>query len=251
MFVQLKDLQTLAGIIENTENERLILDDETQYDSDEDDVESLAQTVNDISPIERKVINLPSNGNVETNVTDLEISFRTRQAQSQLNHLRDLIADISFQFSHVIRGQIRKKIRSRSQKRVKSLHNQLSLHARIYTRCRNRLVALNCQPSILGQFRVLKKEDLKSSTAILDPNQPGSSSLKLSWIWHSGRWLLMNNNVFDSTLPDPGVMFGSESGPGPDPDSVTLHECMISSRFFFFLIFFSQLNGFITSELGL
>jgi hypothetical protein len=93
MFVQLMDLQTLAGIIEDAGNERPILDDETQYDEYED--ESFAQTLNNITPIERKVIVLPSNGNVQTNVTDLEIAFCTRQAQSQLIQIRDIIADIS------------------------------------------------------------------------------------------------------------------------------------------------------------
>ena len=40
----------------------------------------------------------------------------------------------------------------------------------------------------LNKYQVLQKADVKSSTAILDPNSPGSSSLRLSWIWqkHSG-----------------------------------------------------------------
>ena len=231
MFVHLKDLQMSARIIENTANENPILDDETEYD--EYDEETVSPTITDITPIERKVIVLPSNGNVVTNHADLEITFRKRQAHSQLVHLRDLIADISFQFSHVIRGQIRKNIRSRSQKRVKSLHNELTLHARIYTRCRNHLVALNCGESILEQFRVLTREDLKASTAILDPNQSGSTSIKLSWIWHSGRWLLMNDNALDGSDPESADNSGPEAGPGPVTDPLTLHKC----KFFFKSIF--------------
>jgi hypothetical protein len=40
----------------------------------------------------------------------------------------------------------------------------------------------------LKMFRILLKEDVKASTAILDPNITGSSSLQLSWIWqtHAG-----------------------------------------------------------------
>jgi hypothetical protein len=194
MFVQLKDLQILAGVTENPSTENPILDNETEYDEYE---ESSTQTVTELTPIERRIIVIPSNGNVQTNASasDLEIKFRVQQAKFQLNQLRDLIADISFQFSHVIRGQIRKNIRTRSQKRVKSLHNKLTLHARIYTRCRNHMVALNCGPTLLGQYQVLTKQDLKSSTAILDPNKPGSTSLKLSWIWHSGKWLLMQEDI--------------------------------------------------------
>jgi hypothetical protein len=240
MFAQLKDLQIAAGVTENTTNEHPILDNETEYDEYED---SIPQTVTDLLPIERKTIVLPSNGNTETNVSVLEIKFRISQAQTQLNQLRELIADISFQFSHVIRGQIRKNVRTRSQKRVKSLHNQLTLHARIYTRARNHLVALNCEQSILGQFRELKREDLKSSTAILDPNEPGSTSLKLSWIWHSGKWLLMQDILMSESgsgttaeseseaISDPGA----GPGPGTVPDAVTLHECMLSYPLIFLI----------------
>ena len=225
MFVHLNNLQMAAGVIEHPANEKPISDDETEYDEYDELEEPIAKPVTDITPIERKVIVLPSNGNVKTNVADLEIKFRIMEAQTQLNKLRDLIADISFQFSHVIRGQIRKKIRTRSQKRVKSLHNKLTLHARIYTRCRNYLVALNCGDSILGQFHVLKREDLKTSTVILDPNQPGSTKLKLSWIWHSGKWLLMNENALGVAEAETGDGPGPTSDPGPDSDSVTLHEC--------------------------
>ena len=102
------------------------MDDETEYDDYE---EPTVKPDTYLTPIERKIIVLPSNGNVESNpsASDLEIKLRKMQADSQLNHIRDLIADISFQFSHVIRGQIRKNIRSRSQKCVKSLHNELTL----------------------------------------------------------------------------------------------------------------------------
>lgn len=239
MFAQLKELQNSAGIVENTSNQQPVLDEETEYD--EPDESTMSNRESDLTPVERKIIVIPSNGNVINNAAELEMSFRTRQADSQLNQIRDVIADISFQYSHVIRGQIRKTIRTRSQKRIKSLHHKLSLHARIYTRCRNHLVALKCLPSILRQYRVLKKEDLKTSTAILNPNQPGSTSLKLSWIWHSGAWLIMNDNGISNPVPDAGAdrnagPFSSSSqnedaGAGSDPDNdtgpdpFTLHEC--------------------------
>ena len=231
MFAELRDLQTAAGIIDNSLNEKPILDNETEYDEYDEPTVQTPSVLSGI-PVERKVIILPSNGNVETDVSDLEIKFRTRQADTELNQLRDLIADISFQFSHVIRGQIRKNIRTRSQKRIKSIHNQLTLHARIYARCRNHLVALNCGETILRQYRILSKEDLKSSTAILDPNQPGSTSLKLSWIWHSSKWLLLNDNAFPGPDSDESSARRADSGSGAGPatDAVTLHECIFLFR---------------------
>ena len=73
---------------------------------------------------------------------------------------------------------------------------------------------------------------MKASTAILDPNEPGSTSIKLSWIWHSGKWLLMNDKALDGTDPDSLDNPGHDSGPGilgarPVTDPMTLHECTI------------------------
>jgi hypothetical protein len=241
MFAHLRDLQSIAGIVENSLNAKPVLDNETEYDEYD---ESTNQTTPVLSPIEHKVIIIPSNGNVKTDISDLEIKFRTRQANTELNQLRDLIADISFQFSHVIRGQIRKNIRTRSQKRIKLIHNQVTLHARIYARCRNHLIALDCGETILRQYRVLTKEDLKSSTEILDPNRPGSTRLKLSWIWHSSRWLLMSDNAFPGAVTEsvcPGTTesdAAADAGPAPFTDAATLCEC----DFFLHTFFFNFLN---------
>ena len=72
MFSQLKDLKTIAGIIENSINEKPILDIKTEYDKYN---ESMNQTPPVQTLIEHKVIVLPSNGNVESDISDLEIKF--------------------------------------------------------------------------------------------------------------------------------------------------------------------------------
>ena len=117
---------------------------------------------------------------------------------------------------------------------MSQIDSQPTLHARIYTCCQNHLVALNCKESILHQYCTLTKEGLKSSTAILDPNKPGSTSLKMSWIWHSAKWLLLNDNVFPGAIAD----VGPSPGPDPDPDPVTLYECEVMN-YLSNLIFFS------------
>ena len=72
MFSQLKYLQTIAGIIKNSINEKPILDIETEYDKYN---ESMNQTPPVLTLIEHKVIVLPLNGNVESDISDLEIKF--------------------------------------------------------------------------------------------------------------------------------------------------------------------------------
>jgi len=167
-------------------------------------------------------------------MADLEIREQVKQARRQISRIRDLIADISFQFLHVVRNAPRKSNRTAGQKRVTALHNELSYNARIYARCRSRLMTLRCGEDILHIFRVLTREDLKASTEILRPNEQGSSTpVKLSWIWRTGRYFLFRPNGDDADA-DPGADnlrnadadADAEDDADDDTDPATLLECV-------------------------
>lgn len=66
MFAQLKDLQVLARVTENPATENPIFDNETESDEYE---ELINETVTELTPNERRIIILPSNGNVQTNAS--------------------------------------------------------------------------------------------------------------------------------------------------------------------------------------
>ena len=213
LFAQLKQLQQVAGVAEP--NTSIISVSETADAWDDlafDPVLAAADTStfssettrpathstpnasNNIGPvpIEDQIIALCSNGNTSNAYRNLEIKHRTLIAGEQLNHIRNLIAEKSFQFSHVIRVSPRKAVTTRARAAVKKLNNQIAEHCRFYARCRSSLLLLQAGESILLQFRVLNPEDIVGSTAILKPNQPGSTKIKLSWIWQvSARNILL------------------------------------------------------------
>jgi hypothetical protein len=135
--------------------------------------------------IEDHLIPLPSNGNVGPDYDELERSHRLCHAAQHLNRIRDLIAEKSFQYSHVIRVSPRKHVNTQSRAAVKRLNLQISLQCRLYTRCRSRLIQLGADPATLAPFQNLTPADVKASTAIVNPNEPGSTRLKLSWIWQT------------------------------------------------------------------
>jgi hypothetical protein len=116
----------------------------------------------------------------------MELTLRTRQALRHLNALRGAIADKSFQYSHVIRVAPRKSVRTRARSAISKLNNIISFHCRAYSKCRSAMARLGADTGTLSRFRVLSKQDVKCSTALLDPNTPGSSTLRLSWIWQAG-----------------------------------------------------------------
>ena len=55
----------------------------------------------------------------------------------------------------------------------------------MYTHCQSRLQALGAKLAVLRRFQKLTTEDVKASTAIINPNVPGSTQIKLSWIWQT------------------------------------------------------------------
>ncbi|KAF9521304.1 hypothetical protein CPB83DRAFT_739943, partial [Crepidotus variabilis] len=58
-----------------------------------------------------------------------------------------------------------------------------SFHSRAYRRCRAALERLITSED-LGSWPELLPEHVKGSTAVRQPNIPGSTEVRLSWIWH-------------------------------------------------------------------
>src|SRR6202522_4804711 len=70
MFAELRDLQTAAGVIDNSSNEKPILDNKLEYDKYDEPTIQTPSVLSGI-PVERKVIILPSNG---VNLDDIKQS---------------------------------------------------------------------------------------------------------------------------------------------------------------------------------
>ncbi|KAF8965105.1 hypothetical protein BDZ97DRAFT_1659385, partial [Flammula alnicola] len=201
LLTELARLQAAAGAFQSTRS------DTTEQDETMEDWDNVAEGINDGDatpdpdsasaaeeqsasadddiPVERQTLCLPSNGNVGPMYDEIELALRKTQAKAHLNQLRELIAEKSFQYSDVIRAAPRKGVRTRGRAAVKDLNMRISFHCQVYSRCRARLVLLHADEATLQKFRLLKKEDIKASTAVLRPNTPGSTTLQLSWIWHS------------------------------------------------------------------
>ena len=136
-------------------------------------------------PIEEQLLSLPSNGNIDSIHQELECAHRISLAEQHLNQIRNLIAEKSFQYSHLIRVAPRKAIATRSRAAVTRLNQQIAFHCRMYSKCRSRILQLGADEETLFKLRILSPSDIGASTAIVNPNEPGSSNVKLSWIWQT------------------------------------------------------------------
>jgi hypothetical protein len=221
-MVTLTHLQNAANIADHEiAPSRITHDNEGEFDSSddldpaEDDTPAASGLSNRPAnthaiPVEEQQVYLPCNGNF----AEVEINLRKNQASRLLHLLRELIADKSFQYSHIIRAAPRKGVRTRSRAVVQELVNKITLHARMYNHCRSRLLALGCDAGTLSIFQRLTKDDLHASTAILKPNIPGSTTLRLSWIWHNAH---IRTGIFADDI----------IGADADADASRLWECNV------------------------
>jgi hypothetical protein len=143
-------------------------------------------TALDIVPPESRRISMPSIWESTDNIyRAVELILRMLQADKTLQALRDTIADKSFQYSHVIRVAPRKAVNTRARGAISKLNSLIIYYSRVYEQCRAAMVRLGADNSILDKYKSLRKDDLKSSTALLNPNEPGSTRVQLSWIWQT------------------------------------------------------------------
>ena len=137
---------------------------------------------------ESRQLSIPSTWLSRDNIyRPIERKLRIAQASETLQALRDAIADKSFHYSHVIRVAPRKGVRTRARGMIAKLNDTMAYLCLVYGRCRSALVRLDAGHEVLDRFKILLKDHIKSSTALLNPNEPGSSNVQLSWIWQMGQ----------------------------------------------------------------
>src|SRR5579863_454651 len=157
-----------------------------EQSSDNVDLPSRPSPVLDELPPELRPVPLPSTHLPSGHYFHgQELGLRILQSTRCLAAIRDLVAEKSFEYAHVMRKAATKRIQTRSRSSIVKLNDQLTFCCRVYTWARAALVRLGAGESLLNRFRLLSKDHVKASTAILNPNIPGSSSLRLSWIWQT------------------------------------------------------------------
>jgi len=158
----------------------------------------IEQEDSNVIPIENRPLPLPSYNGWGIELSNIELQLRQQQASRILLSIQTTIADKSFQYSHVLCVAPRKSVKMRARSVIAKLNSKIATYCCIYTRCRSAMVRLGADAAILDRFQLLTRADVKASTALLNPNVPGSSSVRLSWIWQHGS--VMQTGSSDSLL---------------------------------------------------
>lgn len=184
---QSQDVGVIADPVRNA-NDRSDEFDDLDDDAilEDQHAESVHEDTADSTPPEQRRIVFPSTHMPSNHpLRKVELKLRIKQASQYLTAVREAIAEKSFQYSHVMRVAPTKGVRTRSRAVISKINERLGYCCRMYGCARSALISLSADEQTLHKFRTLVKGDVKSSTAILDPNVPGASSQSLSWIWQT------------------------------------------------------------------
>jgi hypothetical protein len=164
-----------------------------------------------------------------TRIMEKELELRKGHANDCLAAIRRSIGQEAFQFKKILRPAKAKVHRTRAHSAIQSIHRDLVLQCRLYKRTRKSMFCLNMDlPTLHSHYKELTVDDVKVSSAISDPNIPGSTQTGLSWIWTTHQGVIStDNHLTDNHLTD---------------NHLTECEFLID-RIYFILLTFKSLSG--------
>ena len=139
---------------------------------------------------EWRPLSLPSSYSVDTiKTTDVqpyakaELELRIGQANDILHQLRILLSQKSFVMRAKVRDAKSQSRKTRAWADVHAVQKGVEHQARMYRKVRHAMTVLGATTSTLRKYQKLVPDDLKVSTAIVEPNQRGQRHTRLPWIW--------------------------------------------------------------------
>ncbi|KAG2148165.1 uncharacterized protein EDB93DRAFT_1240507 [Suillus bovinus] len=138
---------------------------------------------------ELTVIPLPSNLRMDkcnaldlTNLMKEETALHEGQANDALHAIRVHLGDKAVIFQTTVQSAKSQASSTRAWTQVRLVEAAVNLNARIYSKCRSQLAKLP-DHELLMKYLPLKKEHLKASAAVADPNARGQRDITLPWFW--------------------------------------------------------------------
>lgn len=116
-------------------------------------------------------------------IAEVELQLRQGQANDALHEIRVAIGHKSFLFRNRVRPSNSQQTKTRAWGEVQVVAKMVARHARVYTQARRAMERLGANGDILAKYKVLKPQDLKAITHIMDNTVQGMHNQPMSWIW--------------------------------------------------------------------
>jgi hypothetical protein len=112
-----------------------------------------------------------------------ELDLRIGQANDALHGIRIAVGQKSVHFRTQVRNAKTQSRKTRAWDGVNALEVAIKQYSAVYSAARRALVHLGASAEVLKKYKLLRRDDLRASTLIVDPNIPGQRNAKLSWFW--------------------------------------------------------------------
>lgn len=112
-----------------------------------------------------------------------EMTLRRGQANDALHNLRIQLGKKSFLYRGHVRPARSQQTKTRAWGEIKGVEGFVRQYARYYASARRAMIRLKADEQCLERYQVLKKADLKVTTAISDPNARAQRHVHLAWFW--------------------------------------------------------------------
>jgi hypothetical protein len=159
-------------------------------DSGDEDM-SILETTADLFCPERTPLPLPSVLGLDKckelgliEFAKKEQRLREGQANDALHAIRLALGYKALLFRTEVRAASSQIKTTRAWKHVTAVETSVKQHSGIYRNARHCMVRLGASEPLLDHFKVLRNQDLKSNTFIVDLNEPDQRNKKLAWFWN-------------------------------------------------------------------
>lgn len=157
-----------------------------------------------------------------------EITLREGQANDMLHAIRVHLADKAMLFRTTVRPARSQATTTRAWSQVHSVECIINLNSTIYKKCHAQLSKLGAD-QLLEKYPELLKSDLKTTSAVADPNTQGQRNSTLPWFWsldvqgdsvsndwmNKCEWYSLGHPSCGIQLTSPGNQFTECIGFGP------------------------------------
>ena len=121
--------------------------------------------------------------NAAEDLAKAELHLREGQLNDSLHHIRIALGHKSYLFRNNVHPACTQRLKTHAWTEVHTVESTVQHHVWVYNRAWKSMLDLDANISLLDQYKVLKRQDMKIDTTVIAPNVHGQRNMSLPWFW--------------------------------------------------------------------
>jgi len=123
------------------------------------------------------------NRNAAEDLAKAELCLQEGQLNNSLHHIRIALGHKSYLFRNNVHPARMQRLKTCAWAEVHAVESTVQHHAWVYNRAQQSILDLGTNTTLLDQYKVLERQDLRTDTTIIAPNVRGQRNKSLPWFW--------------------------------------------------------------------